>query len=85
MLQSVLAWLQENGPASLSGLAARFSIDISAMERILELLERKGRIQRLETRCSRCKGCAEVKPEDAAIFEYIPKAAEQPTGAHDQK
>lgn len=80
MLQPILAWLQENGPASLSGLATHFKTDLSAMESMLELLERKGRIQRLETRCSRCKGCVEVKPEDVAIFQSIPTES-KPSGA----
>jgi len=38
------------------------------MQGMLETLEAKGRIERLDTKCSNCKGCIEVKPEDAAIF-----------------
>ncbi|MCU0858690.1 MAG: FeoC-like transcriptional regulator [Pontiellaceae bacterium] len=73
MLQPILSWLQERGSASLAELANHFHTELSAMEGMLELLERKGRIQRLENRCSRCKGCLEVKPEDITIFQYVEK------------
>lgn len=71
MLTEILKLLKEHGPMSLAELARHFQTDIPAMDGMLETLERKGRIQRLETKCSRCKGCAEVKPEDAAIFQYV--------------
>jgi len=76
MLRYIPVWLQENGPASLSALAIHFKTEISAMEGMLKLLEQKGRIQRLETRCSRCKGCSEVKPEDAVFFQCTPKTGQ---------
>ena len=71
MLSEILNLLKERGPTSLKELALHFQCDIPAMEGMLETLERKGRIQRLETKCSNCKGCLEVKPEDAAIFKVL--------------
>jgi len=71
MLTEILKLLKERGPMSLAELARHFQIEVSTMEGMVETLERKGRIQRLETKCSRCKGCVEVKPEDAAIFRYL--------------
>jgi DNA-binding MarR family transcriptional regulator len=71
MLTEIIKLLKERGPMSLAELARHFQIEVSTMEGMLEALERKGRIQRLETKCSRCKGCVEVKPEDAAIFQYL--------------
>lgn len=71
MLTEIIKLLKERGPMSLAELARHFQIEVSTMEGMLETLERKGRIQRLETKCSRCKGCVEVKPEDAAIFQYV--------------
>ena len=71
MLTEILKLLKERGPMSLAELARHFQTEVPAMEGMLETLERKGRIQRMDTKCSRCKGCAEVKPEDAAIFKWM--------------
>ncbi len=71
MLTEIIKLLKERGPMSPTELARHFQTDVSAMEGILQTLERKRRIQRLETKCSRCKGCVEMKPEDAAIFQYL--------------
>lgn len=70
MLTEILKLLKERGPMSLAELACHFQTDVPAMEGMLETLERKGRIQQLDTKCSRCKGCAQVKPEGMSIFQY---------------
>ena len=69
MLTEIMNLLKERGPMSLAEIARHFQSDISAVEGMLELLERKGRITRLNTKCSNCKGCVEVRSEDAAIFK----------------
>ncbi len=69
MLTEIIKLLKERGPMSLAELARHFQSEISAMEGMLAVLEAKGRIGRLDTKCSNCKGCVEVKPEDAAIFQ----------------
>ena len=56
---------------SLAEISRHFKSEISAMEGMLNTLEAKGRIARLDTQCSKCKGCVEVKPEDAAIFQLV--------------
>ena len=71
MLTEILNLLKERGPMSLKELALHFQADVAAMEGMLETLERKDRIQRLNTQCANCKGCIEVKPEDAAIFKAV--------------
>ena len=71
MLTEIIKLLKERGPMSLAELARHFQTETPAMEGMVEMLEHKGRIQRLDTKCSRCKGCAEVKPEDAAIFKIV--------------
>ena len=71
MLTEIIKLLKDRGPMSLAELARHFQVEVPAMEGMLETLERKGRIQRLETKCSRCKGCALVKPEDAAVFQLV--------------
>lgn len=68
MLTEILSLLSENGPMSLKELAVHFRVDLSAMEGMLETLEQKKRISRIETKCAKCKGCVEVKREDAMIF-----------------
>ena len=71
MLTEILKLLAERGPMSLAELARHFNSEISAMEGMLETLEAKGRIEQLDTKCSKCKGCVEVKPEDAAIYKVV--------------
>jgi len=71
MLTKILNLLKERGPMSLAELARHFQTDASAIEGMLETLERKGRIEELETQCSRCKGCLEMKPEEAAVFRWL--------------
>ncbi len=71
MLSEILKLLNERGAMSLKEIALHFRSEAPAMLGMLETLERKGRIQRLDTQCSRCKGCLEVKPEDAAIFKAV--------------
>ncbi|MBI9019895.1 MAG: MarR family transcriptional regulator [Verrucomicrobia bacterium] len=71
MLTEILKLLAERGPMSLAEIARHFQSEISAMEGMLAVLEAKGRIGRLDTKCSKCKGCVEVKPEDAAIFQAL--------------
>jgi len=69
MLSDIIKLLKERGAMSLAEIARHFQSDVTAMEGMLEMLESKGRIERLDTKCSKCKGCIEVKPEDAAIFK----------------
>ena len=71
MLTQIIQTLKERGPMTLAELAIHFQTDVSAMEGMLATLECKGRIQRLETKCSHCKGCAEVKRADALVFQVI--------------
>jgi len=73
MLSDIISCLRQNGPLSLAELARQFQTDISAMEGMLQTLEQKKRLERLKTKCSTCKGCIEVKPEDVAIFRFVEK------------
>ena len=73
MLTEILNLLKERGPMSLAEISRHFKSEISAMEGMLNTLESKGRIEQLDTKCSKCKGCVEVQPEDAAIFQAMEK------------
>lgn len=69
MLSQILKLLGEQGTLSLKEIAVQLHADISAVEGMLDMLVAKGRIERIETKCSLCKGCAEVKREDALLFK----------------
>jgi len=71
MLTEILNLLKERGPMSLAEIARHFRSEVTAIKGMLEILESKGRVTRLDTKCSNCKGCIEVKPEDAAIFKVL--------------
>lgn len=71
MLTEIINLLKNRGPMSLAEIARHFQSEITAMQGMLDVLESKGRIQRLNTKCSNCKGCIEVKPEDAAIYKAV--------------
>jgi len=73
MLSEILNLLKERGAMSLKEISIHFQSDIPAMEGMLDMLLAKGRIEKLNTKCSNCKGCIEVKPEDAAIFRALEK------------
>lgn len=69
MLSEMLNLLKERGAMSLAEIARHFGSEAAAIEGMLEILVRKGRIERLDTKCSNCKGCIEVKREDALIYK----------------
>ena len=71
MLSEILKLLLERGAMSLAELALHFQTEPFAMEGMLETLVAKGRVQQLDTQCSRCNGCTSVRREDAAIFKAI--------------
>jgi len=72
MLAQLIRWLNERGPATLAELALHFDMDPAAMEGILQTLERKGRIEKIGGgKCSTCKGCAQVNPDDLLIFKAV--------------
>jgi Mn-dependent DtxR family transcriptional regulator len=71
MLTEIIQLLKKRGPMSLADLARHFQMDVPAMEGMLQTLERKKRVCRLDTKCATCKGCAMVKPEDAAVFRTV--------------
>jgi len=80
MLTEILNLLKERGPMSLAELALHFQTDVSAMEGMLETLEAKDCIERLDTQCSNCNGCVEIKPEDAMIFQCLEKESRERGG-----
>jgi len=69
MLTEILNLLKQRGAMSLAEIARALGSETAAVEGMLETLEAKGRVERLETKCSNCKGCIEVKREDALIYK----------------
>lgn len=73
MLSEILNLLKERGAMSLAELTLALGSETAAVEGMLETLQSKGRVTRLDTKCSNCKGCIEVKREDALIFQCLEK------------
>ncbi len=69
LLKEIQNLLKERGAMSLKEIALHFQMEPSAVEGMLETLERKGRVSRLDTQCAACKGCAMVQREEALIFK----------------
>ena len=69
ILSKVTNHLREHGRASLSDMAANFSIAPDALRDMLAMLERKGRIHRLPAGTS-CSGCSKCQPENIEIYEW---------------
>ncbi len=71
ILREITEVLEACGRMSLAELARHFKSEISAMEGMLNTLERKGRIRRIEIECAKCKGCVSMNPEAAVFFEAV--------------
>lgn len=71
MLSEILRLLESRGAMSLRELAIHFRVEPSALEGMLELLERKGRVERLDSRCRGCKGCVEMRREDCLLYRAV--------------
>ncbi|MCD4775277.1 MAG: FeoC-like transcriptional regulator [Candidatus Aegiribacteria sp.] len=72
MLTEVLELLEKHGRLSLRELAGYFVIESAALEPILDVLMRKGRIRAVSAECSAsgsCKGCSCSSREDMLSFE----------------
>ena len=73
MLSEILKEFRRRGALSISDLANRFQLDVPVVEGMLQTLERKGRVARVQSKCGKCKGCVDVRPEDVAIFQLTEK------------
>ncbi len=72
MLSNILKLFKERKIISLSDLSIHFKTDESAMQAMLETLEKKEYIQKLHTECnsclSSCKGCSFANEKDYYKF-----------------
>ncbi|QHI68299.1 FeoC-like transcriptional regulator [Tichowtungia aerotolerans] len=73
MLSDILNEFRRRGALSVSDLSNRFQVDVPVMEGMLQMLERKGRIAKVQSKCSTCKGCVDVRPADVTIFQLLDK------------
>lgn len=68
MLREIIDLFKERKIISLSDLAIHFKTDESAMQAMLQILEKKGYIQKLHTECNSCsascKGCSFAGEKD---------------------
>jgi len=72
MLSQITLWLKERGSATVAELALHFDMEPAAMDGMLQILVRKGRVVCIGGgKCAACKGCALVNPADAAIYKAV--------------
>ncbi len=70
MFGDILALLKEHGRLSLRELAALLRSDPQAVEPMMDILVKKGRVELIAFGCSRgsCSGCSCASREDAMIY-----------------
>ena len=68
MLTAITTYLRDHGPAPLADIAAHVGADPAAVLPMLELLEKKGRLRRIEMTQSMCGSCTRCAP--AARIEW---------------
>ena len=68
MLSAIHGYLKEHGPAPLSDIAAHVGAEPAAVRPMLELLEKKGRVRRIEMTEASCGACTRCAP--AARLEW---------------
>lgn len=78
MLMKISRRLQERGTLSLAELSSQFETDPAAMEGMLEALIGKGRVERIENPCVRCKGCGQVRREDVLLYRAVLPREQRP-------
>ena len=71
MLRDIRELLTERGPMELRDLAIHFETDASAMTGMMEFLESRGQVKRMEVDCGSggcggCTGCGSKKEERTA-------------------
>jgi len=73
MLSSIIKLLNERGTLSVQEMALALSIDSSALHPMLDLLEAKGKIQKLEIPCKGgCSNCVSKCTSADAMTYYKP-------------
>lgn len=70
MFGDILALLKEHGRLSLRELAALLGSEPRAVEPMMDILVKKGRVELMEFSCSKgsCSGCFCASREDAMIY-----------------
>lgn len=70
MFKEIKQILEEKGKLSLRELAQHFSMTPDALEPMLDLLIKKGQVQRHESGCGTpCSGCTSACREDMLLYE----------------
>ena len=74
MLRDIRELLNERGPMDIRDLAIHFETDVSAIAGMLEFLESRGEVKRMELSCGSggcggCTGCGSKQKERVAASE----------------
>jgi predicted transcriptional regulator of viral defense system len=64
-------YLREHRRASLNDIAQGISASPEALEAMLSMLERKGRVRRLESGASCGQSCCKCDPTALVIYEWV--------------
>lgn len=71
MLSDILELLNEHGALPVRDIALAKKVDVEALRPMLDLLERKGRIEKIEPRCKGCASACASACSDAMIYYRI--------------
>ncbi|MEF8700269.1 MAG: FeoC-like transcriptional regulator [Candidatus Accumulibacter sp. UW26] len=69
ILSRVSDYLKEHRRASLTDLALGLDATPDALQGMLAILERKGRVRRLPS-ATKCSGCAKCDPQGLEVYEW---------------
>jgi len=69
ILQDLQQYLRDRPITSLAELAQHFQVDADVLRLMLNRLQNKGRVRKLETK--KCGGCHSCTPETLELYEWV--------------
>jgi DeoR/GlpR family transcriptional regulator of sugar metabolism len=69
ILQEIQQYLRQHPVSSLAELSQHFHSDPDALRLMLDRLQSKGRVRKLEAK--KCGGCQSCAPETLELYEWI--------------
>lgn len=71
ILSELTGYLAEHKRVALLDLSYRFESSPDALRGMLEVLERKGRVRRVEGGAACTKGCTKCNPQTLETYEWL--------------
>ena len=69
ILAEIETYLSQHERVALPDLARHLAVEPDALRAMLRMLERKGRVRRLQAEAA-CGGCSKCDPDTLEIFEW---------------